>query len=262
MPNHIQCRLTTTKEIIDSLKGETELDFNTVVLQPKDLDIESLIDVEAAAERALLDFPKTHNITDPADELKAGNYGRLADNLHMSNMMNPKLTPSPLDFTDENFELFITMLRNKREHGHYNWHSWSKENWGTKWNAYDIVRRSDEVIEFQTAWSAPVPVVAALAQKFPRYEIRLDYASEDYGYNLGTLLFREGGVEVARSAEKARAMRTGAQHQPKPASAAMREGEMEVVELDDPDAHVRDLWRISDDEWAAREAELAETQAE
>lgn len=50
-----------------------------------------------------------------------------------------------------------------------NWSSWSRENWGTKWNAYETsygVDGDTAYINFQTAWSAPYPVMAAFCNRF------------------------------------------------------------------------------------------------
>lgn len=50
-----------------------------------------------------------------------------------------------------------------------NWNSWSRENWGTKWNAYETtfgVEDGKAFIKFDTAWSIPYPVLAAFANKF------------------------------------------------------------------------------------------------
>jgi len=50
-----------------------------------------------------------------------------------------------------------------------NWYQWNRENWGTKWNAYDTTEPeigSDSVtIRFETAWSPPRPWLAALFNK-------------------------------------------------------------------------------------------------
>src|SRR5688572_17984410 len=43
-------------------------------------------------------------------------------------------------------------------------YDWCCENWGTKWNAYDIVRRDYDgrvCITFQTAWAPPRPIIIA-----------------------------------------------------------------------------------------------------
>ena len=54
---------------------------------------------------------------------------------------------------------------------------WRRENWGTKWNAYDVARRDYEgtCVTFQTAWSPPIPVIVALAKRFPTVSLHLEY---------------------------------------------------------------------------------------
>lgn len=50
-----------------------------------------------------------------------------------------------------------------------NWLSWSRDNWGTKWNAYACkceVIGEKAVITFDTAWSNPYPVLAAFCNRF------------------------------------------------------------------------------------------------
>jgi len=47
-----------------------------------------------------------------------------------------------------------------------NWYNWNTENWGTKWNAYDVshsVEGDKAVICFDTAWATPRPVIVAFA---------------------------------------------------------------------------------------------------
>lgn len=57
-----------------------------------------------------------------------------------------------------------------------NWYSWNTENWGTKWNSYEVkyLNRSydddtevyDILVKFETAWSPPLPVLEELAKEF------------------------------------------------------------------------------------------------
>lgn len=50
-----------------------------------------------------------------------------------------------------------------------NWLNWSRDNWGTKWGAYECshgVKDGVAFIDFQTAWSAPYPVMAAFCNRF------------------------------------------------------------------------------------------------
>jgi hypothetical protein len=78
------------------------------------------------------------------------------------------------------------------------WSDWNREHWGTKWNGYstkiepldgDLCR-----LEFETAWNHPIPVMEALAAKFPDETILVEWADEDFGSNLGT--YRIAGGEV------------------------------------------------------------------
>lgn len=54
-----------------------------------------------------------------------------------------------------------------------NWYDWSVENWGTKWNSFEG-NVTDAGIGFSTAWSPPIPVIAALAKKIGK-TLRLTY---------------------------------------------------------------------------------------
>jgi len=56
-------------------------------------------------------------------------------------------------------------------------YEWCSENWGTKWNAYEVERRDyDRVcITFQTAWCPPGPVIVELHKRFPTLTLHLEY---------------------------------------------------------------------------------------
>jgi len=89
------------------------------------------------------------------------------------------------------------------KYGKNNWLDWNIANWGTKWNSYgyDAVYTPKEFdgehIEFQTAWSYPDPVIAALAEQYPDLSFDVRWADEDFGYNAGEKEF-ENGEEVYR----------------------------------------------------------------
>lgn len=64
-----------------------------------------------------------------------------------------------------------------------NWSNWSRENWGTKWNAYQGrhgIENGIAFISFQTAWSAPYPVMAAFCNRF---QIPFEHRYYDEGEN-------------------------------------------------------------------------------
>lgn len=68
------------------------------------------------------------------------------------------------------------------------WYEWNIKNWGTKWNAYDV-SIGDNQVHFNTAWSTPLPIFRALAEKFPDLEIYVKYADEDFGCNCGEITY-------------------------------------------------------------------------
>ena len=70
---------------------------------------------------------------------------------------------------------------------------WNRQTWGTKWNAYSQTIE-DDILRFDTAWSHPTPVIAALSQKFPEEEIHVQYADEDLGSNCGEYIIKNGEV--------------------------------------------------------------------
>lgn len=55
-------------------------------------------------------------------------------------------------------------------------YEWCSENWGTKWNAYDVARRDylGVCLSFQTAWSPPKPVIIELHKRFPLCALSLE----------------------------------------------------------------------------------------
>lgn len=73
-------------------------------------------------------------------------------------------------------------------------YEWCIENWGTKWNACDVIMPEqpadgdgsdflEVVINFQTAWSPPLPVILAASEKFPELAFALKYFECGVGFN-------------------------------------------------------------------------------
>lgn len=84
-------------------------------------------------------------------------------------------------------------------------YEWCIANWGTKWGFYEV-----EVLEgdpaqgrleytFQTAWSPPIPVVEAMAKRFPSLVFALDYFEGGEGF-MGSCLYQNGEEEEEGSA--------------------------------------------------------------
>jgi len=84
---------------------------------------------------------------------------------------------------------------NLRRYGVTTWYDWCCQEWGTKWNAYDESIGTN-TIWFNTAWSAPLPVIDAFAEKF-ELTMLYCYADEDMGRNCGYRIYEDGKPDGA-----------------------------------------------------------------
>jgi len=88
------------------------------------------------------------------------------------------------------------LLKQLQPENHPNcWYVWNQENWGTKWDAYDIVvggaqtildrlaragsETVTETVQFDTAWSPPFPVFNALIALYPDCRFVFRWMDED-----------------------------------------------------------------------------------
>lgn len=198
MPNHVTNELTAAKHVIDSLKSdESELDFETVVPMPEILKGNPHSGITQWAEIAMgvINLKTLSSATpDPVSAFKSGDYGAAGKRLAQSNAIRQMQEgPYPIDWSAEDFEQLIRCMRSLKQYGHTSWYEWSIANWGTKWNAYDIERRSDTVIKFETAWSMPTQWLQKLVEKFPGERITIRWADEDFGDNVGAITINADG---------------------------------------------------------------------
>ena len=92
-------------------------------------------------------------------------------------------------------ELGRKALENERKYGYTDWYDWSIENWGTKWDAYEVdykVNKNSIRLNFQTAWATPYPIFEEISRLFPTLTIIVDFADEDLGRNCGNYEFKDG----------------------------------------------------------------------
>ena len=93
------------------------------------------------------------------------------------------------DITPDEWELGKTAWQNLQNYGSSTWYEWSIGNWGTKWNSYGYEEGRDysgnDELWFQTAWSAPHPIMHKLSEMFPDITIEHKWADEDVGANCG-----------------------------------------------------------------------------
>lgn len=181
MPNHITNKVDAPKEVLASLlNAEGRIDFNTIIPFTGKFDwswIDGLAETcaEAISGTPLADHP-------------------LIASLQRDNRSKASIAGC----SDEQFEQFVQMLRNKRATGYFHTLDFARDKWGTKWNAYDqLVDLEQNVFQFDTAWSFPEPIFKALSALHPEAEITVRFADEDIGSNCGSLVFKAG--EIIRS---------------------------------------------------------------
>lgn len=179
MPNHVTNVVEASPEVIKAmLNADGLVDFELIIPRHPDLTLPGM-GIYTEAERAAKLMCKE----------------RVPDHELMARMeMVSRLRASALEMTDEQFEQFVQMMRNKRNHGFYNSMEFARGGWGTKWNAYgqNAESHSDTTVEFETAWSHPLPVITALSKRFPEEKIIVKYADEDTGSNCGRYTMQNG----------------------------------------------------------------------
>ena len=199
MPNHIENYIylkgdqQKINQVLEDIKSDEygigTIDFNKVIPMPESLNIEagSLTD---RGLKAYSDFVSVYTL--------AGGITGL-DILNIPKESEDAFRKRKPEITDEEWQLGKTAFRNQVKYGHSTWYEWCIDNWNTKWNAYGYEYgdnpeslASNNKIWFNTAWSAPIPVVSELSNKYPDIEFAIEWADEDIGSNCGRMVFKNG----------------------------------------------------------------------
>jgi hypothetical protein len=177
MPNHITNRLTiigTEEEVAQvraKIRGEEAdrfIDFHKIAPIPKEL--EGTVSPMRIISQEEYDAQELKIATNDLTENEK-NWG-----------ISRGLTQALADEYREKF-------------GHCDWYGWQTANWGTKWNAYEQYSDDANVIEFDTAWSTPYSLLVNLSKMFPQVTFEVEYADEDFGYNVGRYVLLNGEIE-------------------------------------------------------------------
>lgn len=181
MPNHVTNRIyapaeALSKFITTTKDGDPYFDFNALIPAPQSFarNYPHKVRVIARITMGLIKFPSPDELGSVFDVLSALKASSAYKALAEEKMAN--------SLSDEDFESLITVLRSFREHGCLSQLDWNRVNWGTKWNSYQVRMVFDDLLEFQTAWSPPHPVIGVLAEKLAT-GLSHEWADEDTGYN-------------------------------------------------------------------------------
>lgn len=196
MPNHVSNVITMegiTKLPLfgeDKETGGKYFDFNKLIPMPESLNIES----GSRTDRAIV-YYLTNRCTIPLECLDKDAreiiYGTVTNILSKNWAQTVfirtfewayKARPYEQDKLYSGGEKYVNNYKN---YGATTWYDWCREHWGTKWNACDCEIVDADTIKFQTAWSAPIPVIDKLAEMYPEAHIEHWWADENTGSNTG-----------------------------------------------------------------------------
>lgn len=64
-----------------------------------------------------------------------------------------------------------------------NWYELHIENWGTKWDACEVLYDDDGIYDFETAWSPPIDWFRVVVQKYPELHFELRYSEQGMNFS-------------------------------------------------------------------------------
>lgn len=97
-----------------------------------------------------------------------------------------RVIPVPQELMDSSAPNKTNPQEMINKYGFADWYDFRVAKWGTKWNASDVemslVSPTEVTFSFNTAWSPPIPIIEAIARKYPFAEITLSYYEEGMGF--------------------------------------------------------------------------------
>ena len=87
---------------------------------------------------------------------------------------------------------FITGIKNYLDYGYTTWYGWCKENWGTRYNAYDCVTLSRTKFKFKITNNNVVKIIKKISLEYPYVKLIYTYINEDTGYKVGRYTYFNG----------------------------------------------------------------------
>lgn len=198
MPNHVKNIITLNgdkkkiREMLESIKNDDyglgTIDFNKIIPMPESLNIEAGSRTDSGLRlykefisECLFDRKETDILKISAEELAESEKA----------FLNQRS-----DIKGDEWDLGKTAWNNTQNYGAPTWYEWCINNWGTKWNAYGYDENTDYSqntdLRFQTAWSAPHPILQKLSEMYPDITFEHEWADEDIGVNCERKIYSGG----------------------------------------------------------------------
>ena len=219
MPNHVinrlefDCPEERLKEILSAIcyddNSEVErtgigtIDFNKITPMPPRLDIESGSSTDRGINLYLTSVNPSVRYYGK-EKMDPVTFTSLFERLNGSRFFlrhNASLTPDEIQSAtlyhseDELLQLGKTAVENLMQYGATTWYDWRTrgDTWNTKWNSYNSYDyNGGNEICFQTAWSAPHPIIEKLSSMYPEVSIKHSWANEDLWQGCGSQTYLGG----------------------------------------------------------------------
>ena len=155
--------------------------YNQVTIQSSQEDIDKIME-HLRGEETMFDFNNLIPMPDLMSDIQSVHqgentyyYSRKLWMEQLNGTKDPYLSFPDLDWIKQNKIDPFTIKRLENQHGTADWYQWAIDNWGTKWNAYDVeydigpipnatVIKDGRQIKYKltTAWAEPRPIISAL----------------------------------------------------------------------------------------------------
>lgn len=196
MPNHVENIISMKgdeqqiRKMLEAIQNDEcglgTVDFCKVISMPASLEIEAGSRTDRGL-KAYQDFIEVYTLAGTRTDLDLLDIPIESENAFLG---------MRTDIKSDEWELGKQAFQNIQKYGSPTWYDWSIKNWGTKWNAYGYDAGTDyserENLRFQTAWSAPHPVLEKLSEMYPNIVFVHQWADEDLGANCGTRTYHDG----------------------------------------------------------------------
>ena len=222
MPNYVtnilEIKATGShlEEILDAIRFEDgpkgTIDFNRLIPMPASLDLTQGSITHSSTEAFISNLQREYFAHKGSREISLEEQNKILlytnayHMLHRMGFSRPKGNMSEEEIeaeanrNDMTTESFLALgkqyLDNIIEHGAPTWYDWRITNWGTKWNLNpeSCIQANENTLTFETAWSAPYPILDRISQMFPDVVLYHEWADEDLGHNVGSASYQNGNV--------------------------------------------------------------------
>lgn len=242
MPNHVTHRVVVTgpcdaiarlkaafliektaQEFDGTERRYTAFDFNEIVPMPELL---RQTESSSSLDKGLLvlgradiasDFGLPESLQDQIDRYLSYDWVKEAGVTDYESLKSLLIQNDP-----KCVEVGLRAIKAYELYGHTSWYGWSIANWGTKWNSYSFRELSENdghfEFTFETAWSPPEPIFAALADRPEVEGLTITIHAFDEGWNFAFVGSIRDGFFLGDIVEASEALYEDVYGEPAPAA--------------------------------------------